>query len=107
MPRQVMQTKVAALQAEVRELRRERAAILAALANRSLPAQFRITALALTYWVHEQSEAGGPVVLDAEEVARRAGTTPGTVRAQVRQLAAWGFVQTTDSPVCAATLDAD
>ncbi len=88
-----LQAELVSARAEVAALRRERNAILAVLANAHIEPQQRILAVALAYWHGEQvPDAGGFVRLDAEEVARRAGTTPEAVQEQVELLASWGLL---------------
>ncbi len=93
MTKRELQAELVSARAEVAALRRERNAILAVLANAHIEPQQRILAVALAYWHGEQvPDAGGFVRLDAEEVARRAGTTPEAVQEQVELLASWGLL---------------
>ncbi len=93
MTKRELQAELVSARVEVAALRRERDAILAVLANAHIEPQQRILAVALAYWHGEQvPDAGGFVRLDAEEVARRAGTTPEAVQEQVELLASWGLL---------------
>ncbi len=94
MTKRELQAQLAALTAEAAELRHERDAILAVLANAHVEPEMRILAVALAFWHQEQVPgADGFVRLDAEEVARRAGTTPEAVREQVALLGEWGRIE--------------
>ncbi len=91
MTKRELQAELAAVRAEAAELRRERDGILAALANAHIEPEMRILAVALAFWHHEQVPGtDGFVRLDAEEVARRAGTTPEAVQEQAALWVDWG-----------------
>ena len=99
MTKRELQAELAAVRAEAAELRRERDGILAALANAHIEPEMRILAVALAFWHHEQVPgADGFVRLDAEDVARRAGTTPAVVHEQVALLAEWGRLEVEQRP---------
>ncbi len=94
MTKREVQAELAALRAEVAELRREKAALLTVFARSDLDPQLRITVVVLGDWYCEQPPtADGYRALDAEELARRAGTTPDVVQEQVALLAAEGLLK--------------
>ena len=94
MTKRELQAELATLRAEVAELRHERDCILAVLANAHIEPELRILAIALGYWYDEQTlGADGFARLDAEDVARRAGTTPEAVREHVALLGEWGRIE--------------
>ncbi len=99
MTKREVQAQRAAVREEVAELRREKAALRTVFARSDLDPQLRITAIVLGDWYCEQVPGADDFVrLDAEDVARRAGTTPAVVHEQVALLAEWGRLEVEQRP---------